>query len=54
MEELGTMFTENCARILNIRDRGKIEVGHRDDFAITDENFHVAATIMLGKLVYRA
>ena len=29
MEELGTIFTENCARFLNIQDRGKISIGRR-------------------------
>ncbi|MBR0385000.1 MAG: amidohydrolase family protein, partial [Erysipelotrichaceae bacterium] len=51
-EEVGTLYTENPARCLNITDRGKIEVGRRSDLAIMDDDYNVIKTIIKGKIFY--
>jgi N-acetylglucosamine-6-phosphate deacetylase len=52
LEELGTMFSENAARMLGLNDRGKIEVGRRGDLVIMDSGLHVEQTIQLGRVIY--
>jgi len=52
MEEIGSMYGENPARCLGIKDRGKIEVGRRADFAITDPELNILKTIILEEVVY--
>ena len=51
-EEVGSIFTENVAGCLGIKDRGKIEVGRRSDFVIMDDEYNVIKTILKGKVVY--
>ena len=52
-EEVGTLYGENVARCLNLKDRGKIEVGRLPDFTILDEDYNVVRTIIAGKTFYR-
>lgn len=52
-EEVGSIFTENVAGCLDVKDRGKIEVGRRSDFVIMDDDYKVIKTILKGKVVYR-
>ncbi len=47
-EEIGLIFSENAARALNITDRGRIEVGRRNDLVIMDEDFNVEKTMIGG------
>ena len=54
MEQIGSMFTENTCSTMGINDRGKIEVGRRADFAITDEELNVKKTIILEKVYFEA
>lgn len=51
-EEVGSIYTENVARCLDISDRGKIEVGRRPDFAIMDEDYNCLKTIIKGQVYY--
>ena len=51
-EEVGSIYTENVAKCLDITDRGKIEVGRRSDFVIMDDDYNVIRTIIRGKTVY--
>ena len=53
-EEVGSLFAENTAKILNIKDRGKIEAGRVSDFVIMDEDYNVLQTWIDGQLVYKA
>ncbi|MBR0138043.1 MAG: amidohydrolase family protein [Erysipelotrichaceae bacterium] len=48
-EEIGLIFSENAARALNIKDRGKIEAGRRSDLVIMDDGFNVVKTMIGGK-----
>jgi N-acetylglucosamine-6-phosphate deacetylase len=52
LEDLGLMFSENAAKMLGLKDRGKIEVGRRGDFVIMDEKLNIDKTLILGKTVY--
>ena len=52
LEEIGSMFSENAAKVLGITDRGKIEVGRRGDLVIMDQGLNVEKTFMLGEVVY--
>ena len=52
LPHLGTMFSENAAKMLGLTDRGKIEVGRRGDIVIMDEALNVEKTLILGKTVY--
>lgn len=53
LEEIGIMFTENAANILNLKDRGKIEKDRRADLVIMDHNLNVLQTYIMGELVYQ-
>ncbi|MDL2225598.1 amidohydrolase family protein [Eubacteriales bacterium OttesenSCG-928-M02] len=52
LEEIGTMFSENAAKMMGLTDRGKVEVGRRGDLVIMSPDLYVEKTIMLGKPVY--
>ena len=52
MEEVATLYRENVAGCLNIKDRGKIEVGRLSDLVIMDKDYDVIQTIIGGKTVY--
>ena len=52
MEEVGTLYTENPAKLLGIKDRGKIEIGRRSDFVLMDKDYKVLKTIILGEVYY--
>ncbi len=52
-EEVGRLYGENAAKCLNIKDRGKIEVGRLSDFTLMDEDYNVLCTIIGGKTVYQ-
>lgn len=54
MEEVGSLYSENPAKCLNITDRGKIEAGRRADFVLMDKDYHVLETIILGQSYYKA
>ena len=54
MEEIGLLFTENCARALNITDRGKIEAGRKSDLVIMDKALNVERTMINGEWYYIA
>ncbi|MBR0137327.1 MAG: amidohydrolase family protein [Erysipelotrichaceae bacterium] len=51
-EEVGSLYGENPAEILNIPDRGKIEKGRVCDFVIMDDDYEVLRTVISGKTVY--
>ena len=51
-EEVASIFTENVAGCLGIKDRGKIEKGRRSDFVLMDDNYNVKRTIIAGKTAY--
>ncbi len=53
MEEIGTIYGDNVADCLDIKDRGKIEVGRSSDFTIMDEDYNVIMTILDGKITYQ-
>ena len=52
-EEIGLIFSENAARALNIKDRGKIEVGRKSDLVLMDDDYNVDMTIIDGKIFYQ-
>lgn len=52
MEEIGSLYGENPAKCLNIRDRGKIEVGRLPDFTIMDKDYNVLKTIIHGEVYF--
>lgn len=52
LEEVGTMFSENAATILNLKDRGKIAVGRRADIVVMDKDLNVVQTYLNGNLYY--
>ena len=54
MNEVGLLYAENVAKCLNIKDRGKIEVGRIPDFVIMDEDYKVLQTIIDGEVYYVA
>lgn len=54
MEEVGSLYCESPARCLEIKDRGKIEVGRRADLVIMDHDYQVLRTILLGETYYTA
>ncbi len=45
-------LTQAPADILGLQDRGKIEPGCRADLVLLDRDFHVAATLVAGQMVY--
>lgn len=51
-EEVASIFAENVAKCLDIKDRGKIEVGRRSDFTIMDDDYHCKKTIIKGEIYY--
>ena len=51
-EEVASIFCENVAKCLEIKDRGKIEVGRRSDFTIMDDNYKCLKTIIRGEVYY--
>ena len=52
LEEIGSIFAENPCRAMGIADRGKIEVGRRADFVITDEELNIKKTIILENVYF--
>ena len=54
LEEIGCMYAENPCRTMDITDRGKIEVGRRADFTLTDEDLNIKKTIILEKVYFEA
>ena len=54
LEEIGSIYAENPCRTMGINDRGKIEVGRRADFTLTDEDLNIKKTIILEKVYYKA
>ena len=52
MEEVGSLYTENVARCLNVTDRGKIEVGRKSDLVLMNDDYEVLRTIIDGKTIY--
>ena len=54
LEQIGTLYGENPCLSMGITDRGKIEVGRRADFTLTDHELHVKKTIILEKVYYSA
>jgi N-acetylglucosamine-6-phosphate deacetylase len=55
VEELIPLFTRNPATLLHIEDcKGSIAVGKDADLVILDDDLNVTATIVRGKLVYKA
>lgn len=52
MEEVGLLYAENVAKCLNIKDRGKIEIGRIPDFTLMDKDYKVLKTIIDGKIYY--
>lgn len=54
MEEVGSLYCESPARCLDIKDRGKIEVGRRADFVIMDYDYNVLQTLIKGETYYKA
>ena len=53
MEEVGSLFAENTAEILGIKDRGKIERGRKSDLVLMDRDYNVLLTIINGRVFYR-
>ena len=53
-EQIGSLYGENPALCLGIKDRGKIEVGRRADFTIMDNDYNVLQTIIKGETYYKA
>ena len=53
-EEVASIFTENVAGCLDIKDRGKIEKGRRSDFVLMDDDYNVKYTIIGGETAYKA
>lgn len=53
LEEIGALCAENAAKALNLKDRGKIEVGRRADLVIMDEGLHVRKTMIEGEWCYQ-
>ena len=53
-EQIGSLYGENPALCLGIKDRGKIEVGRRADFTIMDNDYNVLQTIIKGETDYKA
>ncbi len=52
MEEVGSLYAENVALCLDIKDRGKIEVGRMSDFTLMDKDYNVLKTIIDGEVYY--
>ncbi|WP_303015688.1 amidohydrolase family protein [Holdemania massiliensis] len=53
LEEIGCLCAENAAKILNLKDRGKIEVGRRADLVLMDTDLHVQKTMIEGQWFYQ-
>lgn len=53
MEEVGSLYCESPAKCLDIKDRGKIEVGRRADLVIMDHDYKVLRTLLLGETYYQ-
>ncbi len=47
------MATDNPARLLGLKTKGRLENGYDADIAILDDGFNVLETIVQGKTVYR-
>ena len=47
------MATDNPARLLGLKTKGRLENGYDADIAILDDGFNVLETIVEGKTVYR-
>lgn len=54
LETIGSIFTENAARVFQLADRGKLEAGRRADIVVMDAGLHVSKTMILGKWFYEA
>ena len=50
--EATRLVSENPARLLGERDRGRIELGYRADFVLLDEGWRVLKTFVEGKEVF--
>ena len=53
LEEIGTIFSENAAKVMKLNDRGKIEVGRVGDLVIMDQQLNINQTIMDGFVVFK-
>lgn len=53
LEEIGALCAENAAKALNLKDRGKIEVGRRADLVLMDDHLHVLKTMIEGVWYYQ-
>jgi N-acetylglucosamine-6-phosphate deacetylase len=51
VEQAVTCVTENVANAMDLKDRGKLEVGRRADFVALGEDGNVKETWILGKKV---
>ena len=47
------MATDNPARLLGLKTKGRLENGYDADIAILDDDFNVLETIVQGKTIYR-
>jgi len=45
------MITENPARIMNLKNKGKLEVGYDADIVIFDDDINVKSVIVSGKVI---
>lgn len=54
MEDTASLYFESPCKCLEIKDRGKIEVGRRGDLVIMDQDFHVLETFIKGVSFYKA
>lgn len=52
LKEAVQMASETPARIMKMDKKGSVEKGKDADIVIFDENIHIAATIVNGKIVY--
>ena len=52
LEDLGRMFSENAAKVLNLTDRGKIAIGRKNDLVVMDKDLNVLKTMINGSWVY--
>jgi N-acetylglucosamine-6-phosphate deacetylase len=52
LTEAVRMASETPARIMKMDKKGSVEKGKDADIVIFDENIHIAATIVNGKIVY--
>ena len=53
METVASLYCENVADCLDIKDRGKIETGRMSDFTLMDHDYNVLLTIINGKVYYQ-